>query len=146
MKTLDDEMLFVIHLMKKQTNSQKLRVLNSLSEQLNYIVADNQILFLTKTLASEEIACNFKLELDNIYSIFCTGSFLLILTHHCILNVLDLESHTLYFWHPTTDSAFTGLMTWECKARMTSVWLKLLYKIKNLVPRINTGNETLRPV
>lgn len=31
MKTLDDEMLFVIHLMKKQTNSQKLRVLNSLS-------------------------------------------------------------------------------------------------------------------
>lgn len=130
MKTLDDELLSVIRLMKRQTYSQKLRVLNSLSEQQNYIVADNRILFLTKPSGSEEVTCQYTLEIDNIFSILYTGSFLFILFDNYILNVLDLNSHTLYFWHPTTDNAFDRLLVWECRTKAGMIWPKLLNRIK----------------
>lgn len=136
MKTLDDELLSVIRLMKKQTYSQKLRVLNSLSEQQNYIVADNRILFLTKTSGSEEVTCQYTLEIDHIFSVLYTGSFLFILFDNYILNVLDLNSHTLYFWHPTTDNAFERLLVWECRTKAGMIWPKLLNRIKHFFASI----------
>lgn len=130
METLDDELLLIVRLIKRQTNSQKRKVLGKLSEQQNYIVAGDMILFLTQAQGSNEIKCNYLIKLEDIFGTFHTDCFLYLLTYSGILYTLNLEEHKLYYWEPATDSAYTGLMFWKCKTRIGSFWQRLLNKIK----------------
>ena len=46
MKTLDDKILFIFHLIERQSYFQKLDVFNTLSEKQNYILIEDMVLFL----------------------------------------------------------------------------------------------------
>lgn len=133
MGTLDDEILFIFRLIKRQSYFQKLKVLNSLSEKQNYILTEDLVLFLTQTDDMNEIQCNLRLKIDDIYGTLYTDEFLFILKHNAVLYILKLKDHELYYWEPEKDSIYTSLMGWECKTRIGTLWIKLLNKIKNLV-------------
>ncbi|WP_300702991.1 hypothetical protein [Bacteroides sp.] len=132
MKTLDDEILFIFRLIKRQSYFQKLKVLNSLSEKQNYILTEDLVLFLTQTDDTNEIQCNLRLKIDDIYGTLYTDDFLFILKHNAVLYILKLKDHELYYWEPKKDSIYTSLMGWECKTRIGTLWLKLLKGIKIL--------------
>lgn len=132
MKTLDDEILFIFRLIKRQSYFQKLKVLNSLSEKQNYILTEDLVLFLTQTDDTNEIQCNLRLKIDDIYGTLYTDDFLFILKHNAVLYILKLKDHELYYWEPEKDSIYTSLMGWECKTRIGTLWLKLLKGIKIL--------------
>lgn len=132
MGTLDDEILFIFRLIKRQSYFQKLKVLNSLSEKQNYILTEDLVLFLTQTDDTNEIQCNLRLKIDDIYGTLYTDDFLFILKHNAVLYILKLKDHELYYWEPEKDSIYTSLMGWECKTRIGTLWLKLLKGIKIL--------------
>ena len=130
METLDDEILFIFRLIKRQSYFQKLKVFNSLSEKQNYILTEDLVLFLTQTDDTNEIQCNLRLKIDDIYGTLFTEDFLFILKHNAVLYILKLKDHELYYWEPEKDSIYTSLMGWECKTRIGTLWLKLLKGIK----------------
>ena len=132
MGTLDDEILFIFRLIKRQSYFQKLKVFNSLSEKQNYILTEDLVLFLTQTDDTNEIQCNLRLKIDDIYGTLYTDEFLFILKHNAVLYILKLKDHELYYWEPEKDSIYTSLMGWECKTRIETLWLKLLKGIKIL--------------
>ena len=133
MRTLDDELLFIFRLIKRQNKTQKWRVFNSLSEQQKLIVTDDLILFLTQNPDSKEIRCNFRLRIDEIFGTLRTDNFLFIIDYNAILFMLDLEDYKLYYWLPEKDSTYAKLVLWGNKTRIETLWLKLLSRIKNLM-------------
>ena len=134
MRTLDDEILFVFRLIKRQSKFQKQRVFNPLKELPNYIITDDLILFLTQPDDSKEPRCKLRLRIDDIYGTLRTDRFLYIIEYHAFLFILNLKDHKLYYWEPAKDNICIKLMLWETKTRIETLWLKLLNKIKRLMP------------
>lgn len=132
MKPLDDEILSIFRLIKRQSYFQKLRVFDTLSEKQNYILTEDLVLFLTQSEETNEIQCNLRLKIDDVYGTFYTDEFLFILKHNAVLYILKLKDHELYYWEPEKDSIYTSLLRWECRTRIGTLWLKLLKGIKNL--------------
>lgn len=132
MKTLDDKILFIFHLIERQSYFQKLDVFSTLSEKQNYMLIEDMVLFFTQSEETNEIQCNLRLKIDDIYGTLYTDEFLFILRHNAVLYVLTLKDHELYYWEPEKDSIYTSIMGWECKTRIGTLWLKLVKGIKIL--------------
>lgn len=131
MKTLDEELFNVVRTMKRQTESQIMKILAPLNMQYNLIIEDNQILFLSPPSDSNsEAVVEYWLDIEDIFSILYRDRLLFILTHNCLLHIFNTETLVLGFWEPTNEEVLIKLARWSGRTRMETMCLKLLNKIK----------------